>query len=561
MFSSYGQQLIVDVSLGIVLAVGLAIIYGHAGILSLCHAMFFGVGAYSAAFLAPTFASLPSPLSVLVTVAASGASGLLAALAVGGLCLPLRGDFVAFATLAFGELARTLALNSEFLGGARGLPGIPRLTTPLSAVLLAVAAIVVARSLLRNPWGRMMEAVRDNLGWARSLGIPFQKVRLTAFAYGGALAGAAGALFACDQQYVHPNSFDIIRSITLLLAVILGGRGNLTGCVLGATLVTLLPEAIRLVLPGAVDWHVMTVGALLVFTAVLVPNGLLGRWPLADPLRRLSLRARAKPVQRRDPPEPVKKTVLVATGLGVRTSDCQILNDIDLHAEGGRPLAIVGPNGSGKSTLAKALAGDIPASGRLLVGDNEVRIHPRRLRDRKVVLCVPQQPIGCQRMSALDNVRLALDRDYTGAPWAAWWPGRGNAYTLATGADALDALRVVGLDEKAKAPLSTLSYGQRKRALIAAALLARPLVLIFDEPFAGLNIGPNSEAQWVADALRARFDSEAYVSIVIDHRVPLLENLCPVMALLDGGQVSCSGVLGEMLVTKEFMRVYQNVSP
>ncbi len=558
MIDSYAQQLVVDAAIAIVLAVGLGLTYGHAGVLSLCHATFFGVGAYAAALV-----SLALPAQWGNSMAASMAVGVgaagVAAWLVGYASLPLRGDFVALATLAFGELARAAALNSELLGASRGIRGIPPGTTPGLAVAAAVAAIIVTRLLLQSPWGRMMEATRDNEAWARSLAVPTARAKHAAFVTGGAMAGLAGALLARSQLYIHPDSFGVMASIMVLLAVVVGGRGVLTGAVIGGLLVVLVPELLRFCLPSAADWRTLGVGLLLLATAARWPRGVLGRHRNIDPARNWP-----RPPAEPGPPghdaapraaQPDGEAALEVKCLSVRSGGATIVDNVTLSIAPGCPTALVGPNGSGKTTLGRAAAGDLVYAGRVMIG-GEVLACARQCRDRRGILCTTQEPVGFPDLSALDNVRLACDREFRPPPWTCLLPGVAREANKASCSAALSALAQVGLADRSNGLLRELSYGQRKRALLAAALLADPYVLIMDEPFAGLNADPGGEASQVAEALLPRLASKTRITVIIDHRLQFLRRLCPAGILMDGGRAVFQGPLDQMVSLPEFEGVY-----
>lgn len=556
--TSYYAQLSTDLSLSVILAVGLGIVYGHTGVLSLCHATFFGVGAYTTATVGSVFTlpGIPASVSALILGLVGGA---IAASVIGTACIPLRGDFVALASLAFGELLRTLLINTDQFGGANGLRNIPRLTTPMLSIVTAIIVIIAARIWLNSRWGRLSEAVRDDRHWAQAIGVPPNRIKYFSFIFGGASAGLAGALYAHSQQYINPDSFGLMPSITILLAVILGGRGNLTGCIAGAAFVFLLPEFLR-----EVDvWRPMAMGVLLLVVAARFPNGFLGKKPYFDPIRRFTLR-RAKPPTEQSSAYSVataqhpstNSTALLIEGLTVRTTQRLILNNIRLTVEGGRPLAIVGSNGSGKSTLAKALSGSIPAEGTFSLGKDSFALFPRSQRNRSRIICLPQHPLGFHRMSAFDNIGIAFDRLPCLPESFIAVRNQPRPYRRSTN-EIMSALTSVGLAEKADAMLETLSYGQRKRVLLATALLSDPDVLILDEPFAGLNAGKNSEAEFVTSALHGRLISPDRITIIIDHRLALIEMICPRLALLDAGTIIAEDNLSELIKTECFRDVYE----
>lgn len=545
----------------IILATGLGIIYGHAGVLSLCHATLYGAGAYMAALLFPLIATSSWPQNLLTICALGLFGGLMASLCIGSLCLKLRGDFVALATIAFGELARALVLNSDLVGGARGIRGIPLITTPSAAICIAGFVVISARFFLQSPWGRMMEAARDNTIWANGLAVPVQRARLAAFVFGGGLAGIAGALFAFKQQYIHPNSFDIMVSITILLAVILGGKGNLTGYILGALILSVTSESFRFLLPASADWRAMGMGAMLLITSWFFTKGILGKWPYTDPIRRCfdGLIYRDTPVID-GPSQQDQIRVLKTCDINVSTGQVTIINGISFTLKAGISVALIGPNGSGKSTLAKALAGDIPSLGHIELDGVTISVYPRDFEIKRKIIQLPQHPNGFHRLHALDNVRIAIDREFRRSPVFSWLPFAGRNHSNRSVAAAMNALKQVGLEDKADKIFATLSYGQRKRTLLAAAMLADPVVLILDEPFAGLNTGPGSESEIITSALRSRLEASDRITIIIDHRIELLTPICKEVILMDAGSVQAKGNLEEIMQTKQFRDIYERAS-
>jgi branched-chain amino acid transport system permease protein len=422
---------------------------------------------------------------------------------------------------------------------------------------MALISILAARRLLESPWGRMAESIRDNTAWATALRVPTQTLKCVACVFGGALAGAAGSLYAHYQQYVHPDSFGLIPSITVLLAVILGGKGNLTGSVLGSLIVVLFPEALRICLPGAADWRELGIASMLLGTAILFPSGLLGRFPYLDPLRRRPKRqprslGRPVPVIDEDYFCGEAATATASVSLGGAT----IVKGASIRVDPGTFLALVGPNASGKSTLGRALAGEIPSEGNLIFRLRKIPLFPRTQVDRGVVLYVSQHPSGFAGLTALDNVRIPADVSTNWNPWLAWLSRSLIAVNSATHSAAEEALSWVGLTHVANRMFSQLSYGQKKRVLIAAALLAGPPLLILDEPFAGLNNGEQAEAAVVSQALRALRAHPKYGTILIDHRVQLLEPLCSSMVLFDDGKVEVAGPIETILKTAQYREIY-----
>jgi len=290
----YIFQVLILVGINIILAVSLNLVNGFTGQFSIGHAGFMAVGAYASAVV-----SLHGGEHAVRVMSAAGipvgfAQGvaLLVALVVGGLVaavfgwlvglpsLRLRGDYLAIVTLGFGEIIRVLILNIDFIGGARGLPGIPH-WADFFWVFLGVAVVVaLARNLAHSTHGRAMFAIRDDEIAAEALGVDTTSYKVIAFVIGAFFAGVAGGLFAHYLSYLNPNSFTFIKSIEVIAMVVLGGMGSVSGSVLAAIILTLMPEVLRPVK----DYRMVIYSLLLVVLMITRPQGLLGT-------RELSLRA------------------------------------------------------------------------------------------------------------------------------------------------------------------------------------------------------------------------------------------------------------------------------
>jgi branched-chain amino acid transport system permease protein len=288
----------------VLVALGLNVVLGYAGLLDLGYVGFYAIGAYSVA----VFGSyqfqwswwLLIPIALLLTTL----SGVL----LGAPTLRVRGDYLAIVTLGFGEIIRLTALNSEFLGEAKGITGVPRppsvelfeiphlswdgftafvdlddTTTFLKfgvadqapyywLALTLIFIVLGADRLLRlSRVGRAWEATREDEDAAELMGVPTFRFKLLAFASGAFIGGLSGALFASRQGFINPESFQLILSILFLAAVVVGGAGNRYGVILGAIVVAYLPERFR----GFEEWRLLVFGIALLLLANFRPQGLL----------------------------------------------------------------------------------------------------------------------------------------------------------------------------------------------------------------------------------------------------------------------------------------------
>jgi branched-chain amino acid transport system permease protein len=236
------------------------------GLLAMANAAFMGIGAYTASVLTMS-AGMPFPVALAGGIAAP----VLVALAIGGPTLRLSGVYLAMATLGFGEVVRVLVLNAEGLtGGALGLNGIPQKTAAWHVALALAATLLILWRLRRSRIGRAFEAIKEDAVAASLMGIGVSAHKMLAFALGAAIAGLAGALNAHLTFFIGPAEFGFDRGVDILTMTILGGTGGLTGPVLGALIITLLPELLR----GLKDFRTMVNGAILVAIVLFLPKGL-----------------------------------------------------------------------------------------------------------------------------------------------------------------------------------------------------------------------------------------------------------------------------------------------
>jgi branched-chain amino acid transport system permease protein len=280
----YLGALFLLIGINALLAVSLNLVNGVAGQFSLGHAGFMALGAYTAAWLstgplAPLFATGPlSQLGVACTVTAAALVAGLAGWLVGLPSLRLRGDYLAIVTLGFGEIIRVGLLNSDFLGGARGFIGIPPAGGAAWIFGLLTLACLACNRVMESSTGRALLSVREDETAAEALGVNTTRCKVGAFAASAAGAGVAGALFAHLESFIVPGSFDFMKSVEIVVMVVLGGMGSMSGALLAAVLLTVLPEALRPLkeLTG-VDLRMVLYSLALVLLMLFRPSGLMGR--------------------------------------------------------------------------------------------------------------------------------------------------------------------------------------------------------------------------------------------------------------------------------------------
>lgn len=280
----YHTQILILIGINITLAVSLNLVLGFAGQFSIGHAGFMALGGYTSAAMSHYVfeplvigqSGLAHGLFVNGYFAASLLSGgimaAVAGLLVGIPTLRLRGDYLAIATLGMGEIIRVVILNTDLVGGARGFGDIPPWTTFTWVFMIAGICILVVRNLIHSTFGRALIAVREDEDAASAMGINTTRFKVLAFVLGAFFAGVAGGLQGHYIQYLHTNSFTFLRSIEIIVFVVLGGSGSITGSVIAAAVLTILPEFLRV----AQSWRMVIYSTLLVVMMLTRPRGLMG---------------------------------------------------------------------------------------------------------------------------------------------------------------------------------------------------------------------------------------------------------------------------------------------
>lgn len=277
--STYQNKVLLLVGINIILAVSLNVATGYLGQLPLGHAGFMAVGAYTSA-LFTKYSTLPEPVAFAAGLILGAAMACLFGVLIGIPALRLSGDYLAILTLGFGEIIRiTLNNIDNVLGfslfyGAKGLKNIPKYSDLLSVFLCVVLTCFFIHTMLKSRHGRAVLAIRDNEIAAESCGIQTTYYKVMAFSFSAAFAGLAGGLYAGYLGVLDPSGFDFMKSIEILVMVVLGGMGSMLGSILSATVLTILPEALR----SFSDYRMVLYSVVLIFMMIFRPGGLLGSY-------------------------------------------------------------------------------------------------------------------------------------------------------------------------------------------------------------------------------------------------------------------------------------------
>lgn len=288
--------------ISIVLAVSLNVINGLCGQFSLGHAGFMAIGAYVSAYFTTTLRYFDEAEAKYVAIEPMFSTewGFVPALIMGGFAaaaagivvgiptLRLKGDYLAIATLGFGEIVTIMVTNFETIGGANGLPGLPAYSNTFWIYSFVILVIMFSYYLQRSTFGRALIAIRENELAAEVMGVNAARLKVMAFIYGAFFAGIAGGLLGHLQQTISPVTFNFMKSIEVVVMLVLGGLGSMTGAIVGAIILTALPEALRDVessigLPGV---RMVAYSLVLILLMIFRPQGIFGQRELSLKLLR-----------------------------------------------------------------------------------------------------------------------------------------------------------------------------------------------------------------------------------------------------------------------------------
>ncbi len=546
--SAYYSRILAVMGLSIVVAAGLNLLTGVAGQLSLGHAGFYAVGAYTTALLV-----VKRGWPVLGTVPVAAALCALLGLALAAPALRVRGPYLAMVTIAFGLIVRDIAVQfPQYTNGPAGLfpidlpsvGGGPLTISEFNYLVVGVVAVTMytTSSLIRSRWGRTLRAVHGNEVAAASLGIPVVRVKRMAFALSAVYAGIAGSLFAAANGFVNPDPFTLELSILFLVMVIIGGAGTVWGPVIGGIALTLLDRR----LSGLADYRLLVYGGLLLGALYLVPDGVAGT------VRRLAARRARRPAQARPAPWTPRTAadseratgggvppLLEVRGLSKSFSGLQAVDDVTLAVARGTVHAIVGPNGAGKTTLLNVVSGIEPASAGEVLFDGEaltgLSVHDIA---RRGVTRTFQNLALFADLSALDNVLIGLHlQARTSLPAAIVRPPSVYREERRLRDEALALLDFVGLFAAAGNRAGDLPQGHQRLLEIARALAAGPRLVLLDEPAAGLN---HTEVDELGD-LVGRLRAAGITVVFIEHHMDLVMRLSDRVTVLEDGHVIADG--------------------
>ena len=523
-------------------ALGLVLLTGVAGLTSFGQAAFVGLGAYASAYVTTAHGASPW-LGLLCGLVLT----LAVALVLAGVTLRMSGHYLPLATIAWGLALFFLVGNLEFLGKFDGLQGIPpvavgglELRTGRSSYwliwIVALLGALALRHLLDSRPGRAMRALKGGTLMAEAMGVATFRYKVLAFVIAALYASVSGWLFAHYQRSVNPSPFGLQMGIEYLFMAVLGGVGLVGGAFVGSAAVKVAEDRLQDWLPALLGTsgpvELVVFGMVLILVLQVTPDGL---WSLAT--RRLPVRrqdpaawAGAQPLSRATPP--VRgETVLSVQAARKQFGGLVAVNDVSFDVRAGEIVGLIGPNGAGKSTLFNLVTGVLPLTGgRVDFRGERVSGLSSRAIARRGMSRTFQHVRMIADMSVLENVALgAHRRGGAGVLRAMLRLDRRDERRLL--AEAWRQLERIGMAALAFEPAGNLALGQQRLMEIARALCTDPALLLLDEPAAGLRLKEKQALGEVLSQLRA----EGMSLLLVEHDMDFVMTLTDRIVVVEFG--------------------------
>lgn len=533
-------------------AMGLNILVGLVSLVSLGQAGIYALGAYTVGVLTvkyswPLFATMGAAivLSAIVGVVLAYPS------------VRVKGVYLAVVTIAFGLIVQNVVIDWRTVtGGTLGISNIPRAdlgfgpldTTGLYALIAGImfVAFLLHHNLIYSRYGRAMHAVAQSETAASSLGINPANQRVFAFVISAVYAGIAGALYAYLNRYVNPDTFSFSDSIRFLLMVILGGSGTTLGPLIGAGILTWIPNLLQ----AFGKWQLFVYGALLAAVIFLLPKGIIGTlnsWLRASISRSRNQQHSAEPWPKASDQiagflrshDQNREPIMVTSELTIKFGGLTALSNVSLQVERASVHAIIGPNGAGKTTMLNALSGFYkPTSGVVYLNQQDIISLTSDQVARIGLTRTFQNTELFSEMSVKENIVVAFNSRYKTGILGTLLRSPGyfreeNKIDIQT----VQLLDYVGLKDFTDELAKNLAFGHQRRLEIARALGLSPQILLLDEPAAGLTHAEIDELI----ALIRDLKSLGVTIILVEHHVDMIMAVSDHVTVLDYGEVIASG--------------------
>jgi branched-chain amino acid transport system permease protein len=560
-----------------ILVQSLNLIMGYAGIVSMCHAIFSGIGAYTAALM-----SIHLGYNFLVGTAVgfllAGATGALLALP----SLRVRDEYLIVFTIGFQMVMFELMLTARGITeGQGGIPNIPppklfgfQFQTPLSYLPLALAitavCFIIARRVIDSPFGRVLKAIREDESACRALGKNSLRFKVLVFALGGGLAAVGGSTLAYYLTFISPFSFTVDVSIFIIVMVVMGGAANFWGPLVGAAILVGVPEALRFI-PGTADMidvlREILYGLILMLFMLFRPQGILPEYlgkrkklqdsPALSPPEHEDTSFEdisADPGLEKSDPPPALELKRVSKSFG----GLQAVNHVSLALSTGKITGLIGPNGCGKTTLFNLITGYlIPNEGTIHIHGKDMTCQPP-YQIVKTGLARSWQDVRIfNGMTVLDNVLIACPSQkgenllpLLFRPWRVVEEEKKNL------AKASEYLKLVGLFDKADQLAASLSTAEQKLVAISRLLATECPILLLDEPTAALDF---ESVKRIIDLIRKIAQQGRKTILLVEHNLDVVRGLTEKTYFMSEGEILAYGQPSELMSDPKLAEVYFGV--
>lgn len=560
--NEYELRLITLLLIYAIIALGMNVLVGLTGLISLGQAGLYAIGAYTAAILATRLGVGFVPCLIL-GMALAGLFGLLLAYPT----VRVRGVYLAVVTIAFGIIVENVAIEWDDLTGSWvGISNVPAPTLlglPLDHEAYfvvvgasALIAYVVNLNLMNSRFGRAMRATAQSEIAAWSLGVNVTAIRTLAFVVSAMAAGAAGVFYVFLNKYISPDIFSFTDSVRFLLMVILGGSGTAFGPVVGASIMTYLPEYLQ----AFGHWQSFAYGLLVAAVMFFMPRGIVGS--IAEFLNARFGEARPEAAPARQPElsdviaveASAGAACIDASGVSVAFGGLIAVDGVSETIAQGKIHALIGPNGAGKSTFLNSISGIHRAdAGRIVFRGRDTTKLPSYRLARLGLARTFQNTELFPDMTALENVLVGFHKDYRSGVLSTICrlPAQRREERRFREA-AMAMLAYVGLSPYAGEKAANLAFGHQRRLEIARALALSPRLLLLDEPAAGLTHTEIGEFIALVRELAAK----GITILIVEHHVDLIMEISDHVTVLDYGKLIASGSAREVQTDPKVIEAY-----